>query len=159
MQIKYLMDDPDYLNQTTELLFDEWSHLSSWSEPRQILTRLTERNSPDKQQFTLVALDAENNVTAAGSLICYELKDNPNRMYWLGEVVTRPTHRGQGTGSALIKRIVELATERNIAELWLYTPDKQSLYRSLGWKECEQRMVDGESVTVMALSLPANARS
>lgn len=159
MQIKYLMDDPDYLNQTTELLFNEWSHLSSWSESRQILTRLTERNSPDKQQFTLVALDVENVVTAAGSLICYELKDNPQRMYWLGEVVTRSTHRGQGLGSALIKRIVELATERNIAELWLYTPDKQSLYRRLGWKAYEQRVVDGESVTVMVLSLPANARS
>ncbi|MEJ1268177.1 GNAT family N-acetyltransferase, partial [Pantoea ananatis] len=25
-------------------------------------------------------------------------------MYWLGEVVTRSTHRGKGIGSALIKR-------------------------------------------------------
>nr|WP_246873477.1 hypothetical protein [Pantoea ananatis] len=54
----------------------------------------------------------------------------------------------------LIKRIVELATERNISELWLYTPDKQALYRNLGWKEREQRLVAGESVTVMVLSLP-----
>lgn len=154
MYIKYLMDDPDYLNQTTELLFDEWSHLSSWSESRQILTRLTERNSSDTEQFTLVALDAENKVTATGGLILYELIDNPQRVYWLGEVVTRSTHRGKGIGSALIKRIVELATERNISELWLYTPDKQALYRNLGWKEREQRLVAGESVTVMVLSLP-----
>ncbi len=87
MYIKYLMDDPDYLNQTTELLFDEWSHLSSWSESRQILTRLTERNSSDTVQFTLVALDAENKVTATGSLILYELIDNPQRVYWSGEVI------------------------------------------------------------------------
>nr|WP_255466799.1 GNAT family N-acetyltransferase [Kosakonia sp. MH5] len=151
------MDHPDYLIQTTALLFNEWSHLPSWSESRQIMKRLTERNSIDNQQFTLVALDAENNVTAAGSLIYYELKDNLQRMYWLGEVITRSTHRGQGIGSALIKRIVELATERNITELWLYTPDKQSLYRSLGWKEYEQRIVAGESVTVMVMRLPANA--
>lgn len=154
MQIRYLMEHPDYLNQTMELLFHEWSHLPSWSEPKQILTRLTERNSFDNRQFTLVALDAENNVTAAGSLICYELKDNLQRMYWLGEVITRPAQRGQGVGTALIKRIVELATERNIAELWLYTPDKQSLYGSLGWKEQEQRIVAGENVTIMVLSLP-----
>jgi predicted N-acetyltransferase YhbS len=101
----------------------------------------------------LVAVGAENNVIAAGSLICYELKDNPARVYWLGEVITHSTHRGHGIGSALIKHIVELAVQQDIAELWLYTPDKQSLYRSLGWIDQEQRIVAGESVTVMVLNL------
>ncbi|WP_246874089.1 MULTISPECIES: GNAT family N-acetyltransferase [Pantoea] len=90
----------------------------------------------------------------AGRLICYEPGDNLERIYWSGEVIPHSTHRGKGIGSALIKRIVELATERNIPELWLYTPDKQALYRNLGWKEREQRLVAGESVTVMVLNLP-----
>ncbi|WP_275268742.1 GNAT family N-acetyltransferase, partial [Pantoea ananatis] len=32
-------------------------------------------------------------------------------------MIPHSTHRGKGIGSALIKRIVELATERNISEL------------------------------------------
>ncbi|YCH32270.1 GNAT family N-acetyltransferase [Erwinia sp. D4-22] len=149
MRIKNLMDHPDYLHATTELLFNEWSHLPSWARLQQIRTRLIERNSTDGRQFTLVALDAQNTVTAAGSLICYELKDDPARVYWLGEVITRSTHRGQGIGTELIKRIIKLAAQQDITELWLYTPDKQSLYTNLGWVEQEQRVVAGELVTVM----------
>lgn len=101
-----------------------------------------------------MALDEQNRMTAAGSLIFYELKDDPALIFWLGEVITRSTHRGQGIGSELITRIIELAVQQGITELWLYTPDKQSLYKSLGWTEQEQRIVADESVTVMVLKLP-----
>lgn len=153
MRIKNLLDHPDYLLQTAELLFREWSHLPLWADEKQIRTRLSDRNSADNHQFTLVAVDAQDNVAAAGSLIRYELDDNPQRIHWLGEIITRPSHRGQGIGTALIERLIALAAERNIAELWLYTPDKQALYRNLGWKDHEQRVVAGESVTVMLFTL------
>ncbi|NIF21057.1 GNAT family N-acetyltransferase [Candidatus Pantoea multigeneris] len=76
-------------------------------------------------------------------------------MYWLGEVVTKTEKRGQGIGSALIADIIKVATARGITQLWLYTPDKQSFYRNLGWKNHEQRTVTGELVTVMVLELCA----
>lgn len=155
MRIRNLLDHPDYLGQTAELLFSEWSHLPSWADEQQIRARLIARNSADNRQFTLVAVDAENTVTAAGSLIRYELDDHPQRIHWLGEIITHPAHRGQGTGTALVERIIALATERNITELWLYTPDKQALYRRLGWEDREQRVVAGESVTLMVSTLPA----
>lgn len=157
MRIKTLRDHPDYLDQTTSLLFNEWSHLPSWMDAQQIRSRLIARNISDNKQSTLVAVDEENKVMAAASLILYELDDHPQRMHWLGEVITRPDRRGQGTGSVLIKHAIKLAAERNIAELWLYTPDKQSLYRNLGWEDREQRFVAGEWVTVMVLSLCAGA--
>jgi len=100
-----------------------------------------------------VVIDTENNVVAAGSLICYELNDNPQRMYWLGEVITRPSHRGKGIGTTLVKRLIKHACEQNIAELWLYTPDMQPLYRKLGWVDEETRIVAEESVTVMVLNI------
>ncbi len=153
MRIKHLMDHPDYLHATAELLFNEWSHLPSWAELQQIRTRLIERNATDCQQFTLVTLDAQNTVAAAASLICYELKDNPARIYWLGEVITRSTYRGQGIGTELIKRIIELAAQQDITELWLYTSDKQSLYKNLEWVEQEQRIVADELVTIMVRKL------
>lgn len=153
MHIKRLMDNPDYLAQTTDLLFKEWSSLPSWSDAQQIRARLIERNSTDNWQITLVVIDTENNVVAAGSLICYELNDNPQRMHWLGEVITRPSHRGKGIGTTLVKRLIKYAYEQNIAELWLYTPDMQPLYRKLGWVDEETRIVAEESVTVMVLNI------
>jgi len=153
MQIKKLMDNPDYLAQTSGLLFREWSCLPLWADEEKIRARLIERNSADNDQATLIVIDTENNVLAAGSLIHYELSDNPQRMHWLGEIITKPSHRGQGIGTALVKELIKQASEQNIAELWLYTPDMQPLYRKLGWEDKEVRMVAGESVTVMVLNL------
>lgn len=153
MQIKRLFDNPDYLAQLTDLLFIEWSSLPSWSEKQQIQARLIERNSSDDCQGTLVMIDTENTLVAAGSLICYELNDNPQRVHWLGEIITQSSHRGQGLGTLIVKGLIQHAHEHNIAELWLYTPDMQSFYRKLGWVDEEARIVSGESVTVMVLKL------
>ena len=153
MHIKKLTDNPDYLAQTSGLLFREWSSLTLWADEELIRTRLIERHSADNHQMTLVAIDAENSVIAAGSLIHYELSDNPQRIYWLGEIITKPSHRGQGIGTLLINELIKQASEQNIAELWLYTPDMQPLYRKLGWEDKETRIVDGESVSLMVLNL------
>lgn len=153
MQIRQLMDNPDYLAQTSGLLFREWSCLPLWADEERIRTRLIERNSSDNRQITLVVIDAENSVIAAASLIQYELSDDPQRIHWLGEVITQPSHRGQGIGSLLVKELIKYASAQNITELWLYTPDMQSLYRKLGWEDKETRIVGGESVSVMVLNL------
>jgi len=153
MQIRQLMDNPDYLAQTSGLLFSEWSCLPLWADEERIRTRLIERNSSDNRQITLVVINAENSVIAAASLIQYELSDDPLRIHWLGEVITKPSHRGQGIGSLLVKELIKYASAQNITELWLYTPDMQSLYRKLGWEDKETRIVDGESVSVMVLNL------
>jgi len=153
MQIRQLMDNPDYLAQTSGLLFREWSCLPLWEDEAQIRTRLIARNASDSRQITLVAIDEKNSVIAAASLVHYELSDNPQRMHWLGEVITKPSHRGQGIGTLLVKALIKHASEQKITELWLYTPDMQPLYRKLGWEEKETRMVDGESVSLMVLNL------
>lgn len=153
MQIKKLMDNSEYLTQTSGLLFREWSSLSLWADEGLIRTRLIERNSSNTGQMTLVAIDTENSVIAAGSIIHYELSDNPERKYWLGEIITRPSYRGQGIGTLLINELIKQASGQNITELWLYTPDMQPLYRKLGWEDKETRTVDGESVSLMVLNL------
>lgn len=153
VQIKGLLDDPEYLAQTASLLFGAWSYLPLWSDEQRIRKRLLNRNADDNQQPTLVAVDSDNNVIGTGSIIHYELNNDPQRVHWLGEIVTKSSHRGQGVASTLIKHFMALAAERGITELWLYTPDQQSLYRKLGWQDREQLMVTGESVTVMVLQL------
>lgn len=147
------MDNPDYLAQTSDLLFREWSSLPLWADEEKIQARLIARNVSDSSQITLVAIDAENRVIATASLVHYELNDNPQRMHWLGEIITRPSHRGQGTGTLLINALIKHASEQKITELWLYTPDMQPLYRKLGWEEKETRIVDGKSVSLMVFNL------
>ena len=42
------------------------------------------------------------------------------------------------------------------APLYLYTPDQQALYKKFGWVGVEEKIIDGETVTVMELLPPNN---
>ena len=81
--------------------------------------------------------------------ILHELDDISERQFWMGEVLTAAAHRGKGVASALVLRLIEEARQRDMAELWLYTPDQQAFYRRYGWQEIEQRIVSSEQVSVM----------
>ncbi|MGX9242335.1 GNAT family N-acetyltransferase [Pantoea dispersa] len=90
---------------------------------------------------------------ATASTILYELDDISERQFWMGEVLTAAAHRGKGVASALVQRLIAEARQRDMAALWLYTPDQQALYRRYGWQEVEQRIVSAEQVSVMRLKV------
>ncbi|QEM83083.1 GNAT family N-acetyltransferase [Halomonas binhaiensis] len=68
---------------------------------------------------------------------------------WLASVFVLPEQRGQGLASALVRRVEDEAREHGVNRLYLYTPDQQSLYRRLGWRDLEALSYRGEDVTVM----------
>lgn len=72
---------------------------------------------------------------------------------WLASVFVLPEQRGQGLASALVRRVEDEAREHGVNRLYLYTPDQQSLYRRLGWRDLEELSYRGEDVTVMYQSL------
>jgi predicted N-acetyltransferase YhbS len=135
-----------------KLLHQEWSDFERWSSKEKIITRLNERSAPASEELTLIAMESTE-ILATASIINYELPDDPERKYWLGEVLTAPEHRGKGVAGELIRRLIEIASASRYPALWLYTPDQQSLYRYLGWRSVEEKCVENESVTIMVYDL------
>lgn len=144
-----LSQQPQRAEEIAHFLFQEWHLLDNWADPREVAERLRQRNLPGSVGFTLLALSDAGELSGTASVIEYELDDNPARRYWLGEVFTLPTWRGQGIGSRLVNACIGRAQQQGVTELWLYTPDQQALYQRLGWREAEQREVNGEWVSVM----------
>lgn len=148
-----LSQQPQRAEEIAHFLFQEWHQLDNWADPLEVAERLHQRNLPGSVGFTLLALSDSGELSGTASVIEYELSDNPARRYWLGEVFTLAEWRGQGIGSRLVNACIAHARQQGVAELWLYTPDRQALYRRLGWREVEQREVNGEWVSVMVRAL------
>ncbi|MBK0032770.1 GNAT family N-acetyltransferase [Erwinia sp. S43] len=155
MEIVPLRQQPERSLEIAQLLHSEWSALQNWSSIARINERLLLRNHPDRSSFTLLADHADGSLMGTASVIEYELDDDPSRRFWLGEVFTPVAWRGKGVGSALVNACIQYARNDRMDSLWLYTPDKQSLYQRLGWREIEQREVSGEWVSVIVLNLAA----
>lgn len=153
MNIFTLSQQPERDCEIARLLHSEWSDLANWSSLSLICERLQQRNQPECATFTLLACERDNRLMGTASVIEYELADDPARRYWLGEVFTDAHFRGQGVGSRLTAACIQQAREKQIAQLWLYTPDQQRLYYRLGWREIERREVSGEWVSVMMRDL------
>jgi predicted N-acetyltransferase YhbS len=153
MHINLLAQQPQLFDAVTQMLHREWSDFPNWRDATTIQQRLQTRNAREAKTLTLVATTADGALMATASIIHYELQDIDEREFWLGEVITAAEHRGKGLASALVLRLIEEARQREIAALWLYTPDQQALYRRFGWLDVEQREIAGEAVTVMKLAL------
>lgn len=64
-------------------------------------------------------------------------------------MLTLPEARGHKMGSKLIEKLYNYYHNLIGQSLYLYTPDMQQLYRRMGWKDVEERIVNHEQITVM----------
>jgi len=64
---------------------------------------------------------------------------------YIHDVVVLDTFRGQGLGKAMIQELIRISEARNYCKLTLEVrednPAAQHVYRSLGFEECEPRML------------------
>jgi ribosomal protein S18 acetylase RimI-like enzyme len=64
---------------------------------------------------------------------------------YVHDVVVCKEHRSKGFGKALIQKLVEISKERDYCKITLEVrednPSAQSVYRSIGFEECDPRML------------------
>jgi GNAT superfamily N-acetyltransferase len=85
----------------------------------------------------------------------YEMREiYPDYQHWLGSVYVKSDYRGQGVAARLAGRVVELARQRGIAQLYLQTVNMTGgLYAELGWKPIDRLTYKGDKTLVMVKSL------
>ncbi|XDZ51251.1 GNAT family N-acetyltransferase [Neisseriaceae bacterium CLB008] len=153
MQLISLALATEHTQPLSLLLQQEWGAWAQWAEPTQTAARLTQRSRNATGEQVWLALDeSEQALLGTASIIAYELNDQPQRPWWIGEIFTHPEARGQGVASALIRGLVEhFQTQHPDQTLYLYTPDQQALYARKGWLPIEERFLNQEWVTIMGL--------
>ncbi|MDW5377651.1 GNAT family N-acetyltransferase [Halomonas sp. HP20-15] len=133
---------------------DTWGHLhpetSAEEYRREFYAQCGEGGVPS----VFVAMHGALPVGTA-SLVADDMSARRELTPWLASVFVLPEWRGLSIASRLVRRVETEARAQGIRHFYLYTPDRQALYRRLGWREREALIYRGESVTVMSRRLDA----
>ncbi len=126
----------------------EWGHLHPGRELEAAIASFRADCGPAGVPSVFAAMAGERPVGMA-SLVADDMSDRRELTPWLASVYVLPEWRGRGIASRLVRRVEEEALAHGHGRFYLYTPDRQALYRRLGWRDLEDRRYRGEAVTIM----------
>ncbi|MFN2331651.1 MAG: GNAT family N-acetyltransferase [Halomonas sp.] len=135
--------------------FQQWSHLDPARRLDEALFCFREQCGPGGVPSVFIALWDDTPVGMA-SLIADDMHDRPDLTPWLASVYVVPAWRGRGIASRLVQQVEKEASAHGIGQFHLFTSDRQTLYRRLGWQAMEECVYRGEAVTLMVRRLPSD---
>lgn len=155
LSFAYLADRLEAVPQIARWWFDEWGHTRPGDSVEALTSRIYGLLNRDQLPIQVVAI-LEREIVGVAVLKLHEMFDlYPDKDFWLGDVFVSPEFRGRGIGSALVKRIVEIALSKGIGAVHLQTKDLSGgLYTKLGWEEMEQIHHQGYHALLMVKPLP-----
>ncbi|MDD5186128.1 MAG: GNAT family N-acetyltransferase [Paludibacter sp.] len=83
----------------------------------------------------------------AGLAVCFVNFStfNVKSYLYIHDIIISPAYRGKGLGKALMKKLEDISIERNYCKITLEVREDnavaQNLYRSLGYGECQPKML------------------
>jgi len=154
LSFAYLADRLEAVPQIARWWLGEWGHPPPGDSVEALTSRVRGLLNRDQLPIQVVTI-LENRIVGVAVLKLHEMFDlYPDKDFWLGDVFVAPEFRGQGIGSALVMRIVEIAKSRGIGSLHLQTQNLNGgLYAKLGWKTIEQTHYKGYDALVMVKQL------
>lgn len=168
MHIDYLADHPGFIPTLARWHHEQWKHLSPGDSVERRIAQLKAHLSKGQIPTTVVAVSlsregssetypsrgTQDSVLGSASLIAHDMDTRPDLSPWLASVFVAPQYRGQGIGTALVRRVIREAEALGTAKLYLYTtPDKGGFYARLGWSLIERTRYRGYQQIVMALQI------
>lgn len=107
--------------------------------------RYYERHIADGSHVALIAEADDGEETGCGALCLYDempSPENPDGLCgYLMNIYVRAPHRRRGIGSAVVRRLVELARERGCGKIYLETTDLgRPLYKELDFEPMPDMM-------------------
>ena len=152
MQILNLKSAPGHLQQLGEWHHNEWEYLNPGRTLEMRIERMQAYLNDEFVPSTWVALQG-GKLAGSAAIVEQDMDIHPDKSPWLASVFVSPEFRELGIGSALVRQVMEAARQQGVATLWLYTPDKVSFYKQLGWSVFSQEKYHGHAVTVMSVNL------
>jgi len=150
--ISYLADHSEYVQLLCDWHFAQWSYLAPGKSKEDRLVRL--RAACGHSEIpTVVVAHNETGLLGSAMLVTNDMNTRPELSPWLAGVYVDEPFRKRGIGTGLVKHIMHLAAELNVAKLYLYTPDQEHFYKRLGWQTLEMTEFRNTEVTIMVSDL------
>jgi GNAT superfamily N-acetyltransferase len=150
MRIENLKLHPHLIPTLSEWHYAQWGHLHPGDSPANRASWFQKHLAGLPMPATFLALHEET-LLGSASLIEYDMDERKDLTPWLASVFVAPEHRRCGVASALVGRVVEEAGRLGVDTLYLYTPDRESLYARLGWTPFERTEHRGQRIVIMTI--------
>lgn len=151
MPIIDLKDAPHHLPTLAAWHHSQWAELNPGFSLAQRLDMMQAYLNDYPVPSTFVAVDPEPMGSAA--IIANDMDSHPEWTPWLASVFVAPAYRNQGIGGRLVRHAMNQAKKAGIAELYLFTPDREDFYRRLGWEVLTTEHYRGHNVAIMRVDL------
>ena len=156
LQIRFLADAPEYVDQLAEWHHAQWLSLyPEWTQEiarDELLEHLQCRTLP-----TTLVLTENDALIGSVSLLEVDAESLSHvGSPWLASLYVKPESRGKGYGAQLVNALMQHAEKISLREIFLFTPEHQSFYRQLGWKPLHQARLNGQDVDVMTYQIPGS---
>lgn len=158
VKIEPLRQHPEWIPNLARWHHGEWAVFNPGETLADRVGRLERDAADDDLPLTWVA-SAGGVLLGSASLVVSDMDTRPSLTPWLASVFVSPDHRGQGLGSRLVEHVVREAEGRKFAQLFLFTPDRESFYQRLGWRVVERLEYQKSFVILMALDIAPAART
>ncbi len=152
--ITYLADCPETIPHLAAWHQAQFGYLSPGRTAAERVDRFQTHLQRHAIPTTFVALQ-DGAPAGSASLVVNDMSILPDLTPWLAGVYVAPDHRRSGLGATLVRRVMQEAAALGVARLYLYTHDRMSFYRTLGWQVIAPYVYRGYLVTLMACGLPA----
>jgi predicted N-acetyltransferase YhbS len=146
--VSLLLNHKRLIKYVAQLRFDEFNYLYPNLKLNDVVQKLKDQGNNNGLPCTWVVLkDIE--FMGTFSLTLSDLSSHSHLTPWLAGVVVPYSKRRQGIGTFMIKQAEKLAKEMHYRVLYLFTPNKASWYRKLGWNVIEQTSCNNVPITIM----------
>ncbi|RHW43406.1 GNAT family N-acetyltransferase [Neobacillus notoginsengisoli] len=136
MNIDFLSNQPEKINEVSEMIFKEFIIKTGSGMKFEDVVKHFSNTKDNRFPITLVALE---NGECLGTVSIFENDLKIRDMYkpWLASLYTKPEYRGRGVGEKLIAKTIDVVKELGFNELYLRTEDASDYYRTRGWTYLE----------------------
>ncbi|MGZ3237494.1 MAG: GNAT family N-acetyltransferase [Burkholderiaceae bacterium] len=152
-QIQSLADHQLHIPTLAACHHAQFGYLAPAVTIEQRIEKLTASAQKGKLPFTIVAI-VDNQLIGAASLLPKTIT-HQHLSPWLSSVYVAPKFRKQGIGSALTQHLLQESANIGIEKVYLFTPNAEALYASLGWSVMEYSEYLGHQITIMSISTKA----
>lgn len=135
-----------------EWLMSEWGHFDPDITKSDKVSELTLKVDSGGLPMNFIAREGDE-LLGLGRLLKTDLECMPHLSPWLGDLYVKPSSRGQGVGSQLVRYGEQLAREYGFRSLYLFVSHQQDFYYRLGWNLYSEVNEKGSSVKVLEKSL------
>ncbi|SHF70722.1 Acetyltransferase (GNAT) family protein [Modicisalibacter ilicicola DSM 19980] len=151
-ELRRLLADSPHLSRVARWQHEQWGRLYPETSFRAWQEELRGICGTRGVPSVFLALE-EGRPVGTASLVEDDMEVRRELTPWLASVFVLPEWRGKGVASHLVRRVEHEARQAGIERLYLFTPDRQALYRRLGWETHEALVYRGEEVTIMTRRL------